>query len=344
MHCALTDSWNHWLRQLPDDNTDIYFSEGYVRLYENKTTNAVCFVAQEGQQLLLLPFLKSEVPGCPGLYDFETAYGYGGPISNTYNNSFHKKAGKAFLNILKNNGIIAGLIRFHPLLKNHNLLTDVLPPEYNRKTVCVPLDLPTKEIWELHMHRKNRKAVRIADEQHHCKYIADFNWHYMDSFIDIYHETMVSLDANEFFMFDRNYFEQLKSKLRNNAFLGVVLHNDNLVAGCIFLYQGFYANTHLSGSKKESLAMRPNNYLLYMAEETLKELGVKKYHLGGGFDSDPNNSLFLYKSQFSKETLSFYIGKVISDRSNYMKVCQRWEKETNENMMIYNKLHLKYRY
>lgn len=342
MHCALTDSWNHWLRQLPDDTADIYFSEEYVKLYENNGVVARCFVAHEEDNILLIPLLISPVPGYNGRYDFETAYGYGGPVTNSQCDTFHKKAERAFLDTLKNNNIIAGLIRFHPLLHNHTIFDNCIETTFDRKTVYVPLDIPEEEIWEHQIHTKHRNVIRKAQAQ--CTFIADYAWHYLEDFIDIYRATMETIDADAFYLFERSYFERFREALRENSFLGMVFHQEQPIAGAIFMYSQQYGHYHLAGSRHDALAYYPNNFLIYRAIGELKKRGITKFHLGGGFDRDPGNTLYKFKKRFSKEESSFYIGKVVADREHYTAICDAWKKQNPGKAKALDHIILKYRF
>ena len=52
-------------------------------------------------------------------HDFETAYGYGGPVWNNADDTFKEKALRSMVEELGKQHYIAGfLVRFHPLLQN----------------------------------------------------------------------------------------------------------------------------------------------------------------------------------------------------------------------------------
>ena len=57
MNIDITAHWNHLLEAFLPEKKDVYFTEQYVKLYESDTEKAECFVCQEGDKVLLFPFL-----------------------------------------------------------------------------------------------------------------------------------------------------------------------------------------------------------------------------------------------------------------------------------------------
>ena len=88
---GLYPMWNNYLDEIPQERKDIYFREEYVNLYECGSKKAIAYVCVDGENVLVFPFLIQPIIGT--VYcDFETAYGYGGAISNTDDSSFLSKA------------------------------------------------------------------------------------------------------------------------------------------------------------------------------------------------------------------------------------------------------------
>ena len=79
MDVFITDHWNEYLNRFPLNMVDVYYTEAYVKLYETNLDEAYCIVCSLNSKITLMPFLRRRM----GKYfDFETAYGYGGPIFN----------------------------------------------------------------------------------------------------------------------------------------------------------------------------------------------------------------------------------------------------------------------
>ena len=78
--------------------------------------------------------------------------------------------------------------------------------------------------------------------------------------------------------------------------------------------------------------------------KAMKALGVKKFHLGGGINSDEQNPLFRFKRKFSKSKYDFYIGKTIFNKEIYDLLCEDWVLMNPSKQEIYKKHLLKYKF
>ena len=105
-------------------STDIYFSWQYHHLCQIDTgREARAFYASDGENRLFFPFLLKQIEGT-AFHDFETCYGYSGPLSNTTDSEILEKLWRPFFDWCETAGIIAGFIRCHPLLSTENFLPD----------------------------------------------------------------------------------------------------------------------------------------------------------------------------------------------------------------------------
>ena len=84
--------------------------------------------------------------------------------------------------------------------------------------------------------------------------------------------------------------------------------------------------------------------MLWEAAKELQKRGVKRFHLGGGTTGNEDDSLFLFKRRFSKDTCQFYIGKLIFNQYAYNAICADWEQKNPEKAEHYKHHLLKYKY
>lgn len=342
MELFVTDKWDSYLSLFSAKDKDIYFMEEYVKLYETDTEKGVCCVAKEGNSIMLFPFLVRSFSFLGTEYhDFETVYGYGGPIFNVEDSFFQQKALKEAFDYLKDNNYICGFVRFHTLLKTYKAFNanDII---FDRNTVAIDLTLSEEEIWSKEIHSKNRNVIRKA-EKAGLKYVADSDYKYLDDFIRLYNGTMDKLSADDFYYFDDNYYADFV-KNNPNSFLGVVLLDNMVLSAAIFMYDGIYGHYHLSGSDKQFLNYSPNNFMLYYSALELQKRGVELFHLGGGTTSNPEDSLFAFKKKFSPFLYDFYIGKFIFNQELYKQICTKWENENPDKIQKYKHFLLKYKY
>ena len=339
---AFTEIWNQYFDLIPAEHQDLYFREEYVRLYETDKEKAYCFVYQDGDSILLFPFLKREFQFKGNTYyEFETAYGYGGPISNDHSDTFMTAALEAMSEKASSDNFVCGFVRFHPLLENWNYFEKVGRLIMDRKTIAIDLSDGIEATWMNEIHTKNRNVIKKG-EKSGLEFIVDEDFAYLPEFEDLYNSTMDKLEADGFYYFDPSYYDQLKNTIQNR-FLGIVKHEGKVVAGAIFFYQLPYGHYHLAGSDKSALKLSPNNYLLWAAAKELTRRGVKHFHLGGGTDGSEENSLYQYKRKFSKHEYQFALGKMIFNPSLYEDICVEWAAANPEKADKMKNILLKYK-
>jgi hypothetical protein len=343
MQYEVTKDWTNYMKYFPADKRDIYFLPQYVKLYESETEIAVCFACKNKKNVFLFPILRREFElNGKQFFDFETAYGYGGPITNTVDADFIAEALRVFYIYCQDNNFVCGFTRFHPLLQNSNHFDTVGKVILDRQTVAIDLTQNENQIWMQSITTKNRSTIKKAIAKE-LRFEADYSFKYLDNFIKLYNNTMGILDADDFFLFDHNYYKNWIENIPN-SFLGVVFYKDRVISAAIFFYSDFFGHYHLAGSDREYLFLNPNNFLLWEAAKELKKKGVHNLHLGGGTDGNPDNSLLSFKSRFSPLKLDFKIGKMIFNSEIYEQVSHEWEKNNPDKAVQLNNLLLKYKY
>lgn len=338
-----TEHWNKYLDAIPAHLQDLYFREEYVRLYETESEKACCFVYQNGDSIMLFPFLQREFKFNGSTYfDFETAYGYGGPVSNDHSDTFLMEALEAMSESAAAENYVCGFVRFHPLLENWDCFEKVGCLIMDRKTIAIDLTGGVESTWMNEIHTKNRNVIKKG-EKNGLEFIVDEDFTCLTEFEELYNSTMDNLEADGFYYFEPRYYNQLKDTIQNR-FLGIVKHEGKVVAGAIFFYQIPYGHYHLAGSDKTALKLFPNNFLLWEAAKELTSRGVKLFHLGGGTGGSEENSLYQYKRKFSKNEYRFALGKMIFNPSLYDIICAEWTAANPAKAEKMKNILLKYKY
>lgn len=339
----ITEHWNNYLESIPVYLQDLYFREEYVKLYETDNEKACCFIYQENKSIMLFPFLRRKFQYKKNTYfDFETAYGYGGPISNDHSEHFMTKALKAMYTKALEENYICGFIRFHPLLKNWDNFEKVGHLVMDRKTIAIDLSAGIEATWMNEIHTKNRNVIKKG-KKNGLEFIVDNDFTYLKEFETLYNSTMDKLEADSFYYFGPKYYEQLKRTILNR-FLGIVKHDGKVIAGAIFFYSIPYGHYHLAGSDRSALNLSPNNYLLWSAAKELANRGVRLFHLGGGTDSSEDNSLYQYKRKFSKSEYQFTFGKLMFNQDVYDSIVDEWAAKNPDKSEKLKYILLKYKY
>jgi lipid II:glycine glycyltransferase (peptidoglycan interpeptide bridge formation enzyme) len=229
------------------------------------------------------------------------------------------------------------------LLNNADYCKEAMTVIYDRKTVYINTEDNADDIWAKQITSKNRNMIRKA-EKNELVFKAEYDFASMKKFVELYNGTMKRLEADDFYFFDEAYYEKMEEDFKDHAFLGTVWLGEQLICSAIFFYDGVYGHYHLEGSNHEYSKLAANNFLLWNVAQEMHKLGVKKFHLGGGYDANPENSLLKFKKSFSPNEGDFYIGKWMFNQEVYNQVVADWVAKNPEKDAIYGNRLLKYRY
>ncbi|WP_051287200.1 lipid II:glycine glycyltransferase FemX [Paenibacillus taiwanensis] len=316
--------WNELIRAIPE--ADIYFTADYCRIYEeNREGKAQLFVYREGDDYICYPFLLRDASRQPGftelhtgepVYDITTPYGYGGPISNVNDaarrDALFRRFEQVFDDYCKAERIVTEFVRFHPLLNNAQYYQDC-NPEYVRNTIYIDLTMDEQSIMRQYS-RDNRNRIRRAEREGLVVKLTPLSE--LEDLLRLYYSTMCKKQANSYYYFKKDFFENTVSYLRENIKLLQVIRNDQVITSCLFMHYGDYAHYHLMGSDNEHLKCAPVNLLIHKAVMWAKSIGCKVLHLGGGYSG--NDNLYRFKRSFNEhQAADFYVGKRIRNEELY---------------------------
>ncbi len=337
----IVDHWEDRLFDLSPCQKDIYFSEAYCGLYDCAERKARAFIYEKDRSRYILPFMVGEIPTAGGLADFETPYGYGGPVTNDVDPAFLRSAEQSLVADCRREGIVAGFVRFHPVLDNAHLAGGAFSVFPDRKTVAMDVSVSEERLGPSSAFKKQKH------DQEGRNAGLEFLWMRplrTAEFKQLYAQTMRLLDADSFYYFADTYFDRLAIALAGKAFIGGISHGSQIVAAAIFLHEGPWGHYHLAGSDYEWARQGANNLLLYEAAVTLGNKGVRVFHLGGGTDQSPHNSLLAFKQRFSPNRYSFSIGRGVFLDDEYRRLCAEWSEQYPEKRERFGSMALKYRY
>jgi len=340
--------WNALLAELPLDQQDIYFTPEYYKLYkEYGDGEPYCFVFQNNEGLALYPFLKNKINNSNYLFDAEYfdiqgAYGYNGVASNNYSENFKEEFKNSFQNYCTNENIVAEFSRFHPLLKNHLFSEKYMSIIKDRQTVLLDLSCDYDSIWNDSYSSNNRNMIRKAQRNEINVRIAKNDTDY-ELFHQIYISTMLEVGAAAYYHFNKEYVHNFNKALVSKQLLLIAEYQEKPICVMLMMIYGRYAHYHLSGRIKDYSNLAANNFILDSAIQIAREHGARFFHFGGGNSSDPNDPLFKFKSNFSKDLTDFYIGKKVHNQEIYNRICKKWEQNNPDKKDKYAKFLLKYR-
>ncbi len=329
------EKWDQALIELKS-HKDIYYMLSYHNLYRNLGDGEpylFIFTYKNGEKILY-PFLKRKLNHLPFLqndltedvFDITTCYGYGGPIySEIPKEDIWKQFRTAFKKFCEEENIITEFIRFHPLFQNQRMMEKFMSIEHNRYTFYIDLEKQEEEIFN-HYHQNHRRNIKKAKKlglQFDMLQGEDAAKD-LTHFMELYKQTMEKNQADDYYYFSKNYFEELFRDLEHNAVMAVVRLQNRIIAAAIFLFSNNYLHYHLGCSDKQYLKMAPNNLLFHESARWGKRMGFTKLHLGGGYKD--NDQLFQFKSRFNPSGItSYYVGKEIHNLFVYEEIMRLWK-------------------
>lgn len=342
------EAWSKYLRKLPREQQDAYYTPEYYALYENLGDGkAQCFVFELGDQIAMYPFLLNSVNQLEyrleeEYYDIQGAYGYNGVISSTSDEDFIEQFNKSFCNYCKEHNIIAEFTRFHPILKNHTFSQDQVNVFHDRETIMVDLQKPYDQIYS-EIQKSTRKQIRRATTKYdlEIRVVEKPSLELSKEIYKVYVNSMGRLKATDYLYFNEDYFLNLLNNTNTSCLLAY--HDEKLISVITCLVYKDYIHGHLGGTLSDYLKFSPFCVLYNTMIEYGQSKGCKFLHVGGGASKGPDDPVFVFKKHFSDIILPFYIGTKIHNQKIYNKVVVQWENMKLENNANENKMVLKYR-
>ncbi len=345
------DQWNKYLKEIPLNQQDVYYTPEYYSLYQNLGDGeAKCFVFKENGKIALYPFLLNSVNELgynldDEYYDIQGAYGYNGIISSSYCQNFIEDFFACFDNFCCQNNIIAEFTRFHPLIGNIHFSNSSMQILNDRITVKVDLEKhgTIDQVWAESYNKQLRKDCRHALRQN-LNYTIGEDIESYRKFYKLYLELMLEINSDKYYHFKESFFEDICINLKGISELILIWLNEELVGGFIWLYYGIYSNNFLSAGSFAKRNLNINDFMQDICIKRALRANIKLLNLGGGNSNSPEDPLFKYKSKFSRDYCLFYIGKKIHKADVYNEIINQWVKKNPDTKVKYQNMLLKYRY
>lgn len=338
--------WNEYVKSF--ENWDVYYlceyaqsfmlhgdGEPYLICYEDDLVR-ICYVLMK-EDIARFEAFDGYLP--VGTYfDFQTPYGYGGPlVDGEFTQQSQKQFTKEFSDFCKERGVVSQFIRFHPLLQNHLLFSEVSENIYLRDTIYI--DTKSEDIIVDGMMSKNRNMLRKAQKAG-IEVVKRSLDEYAE-FLRMYDETMQYKSADSYYYFSDRYFEFMKKQLNSNTVVFYALLENEAIAAAVFLYNENNMHYHLASRRTGCENLGAGNLLIYEAANWACENGITRLHLGGGLSE--NDALFSFKKQFNRNgKIPFYIGRTIFNQADYDYLL-RTRKQIDDSFDINNRFLIQYR-
>ena len=308
--------WSSWPAR------EVYAHPGYVLLYEDEQTRALCAAWRSSDGCVLYPFLLRDLAGEPFRVDAAdtiTPYGYGGAFC--WGGDHEELAARfwpAFDDWAGRQPVVSELVRF-AVFKDELL---PYPGEREQRLVNVVRDLePTAdELWMdcEHKVRKNVKKARRAG----VTVEVDPKGDRLVDFVRLYLHTLERRQAPERYRFSRAFFERIHERLPDGFLYAHALLDDKVVSSELVLLSEQSGYSFLGGTDSDAFDTRPNDLLKWELILRLKEEGKRRFVLGGGYR--PDDGIFKYKRSFAPHGLvPFFVGRRVLQPELYEQLIER---------------------
>lgn len=321
---------------LPSFYGKAYYQYAYLQaLKANKEGTPIAQVYFGRKGMAFYPFLLRKIPaklytGVATLYDIESPYGYGGPY-------FYKLSPEEEQDFFKNHNawaqkqnILAEFVRYSPFITPSSTTLDYYSLVHNRTTVQLALTTAFDQVLKQCTEPRKRNYKRALEHLYsNAKPLTNEN---IAVFQSIYNAHMKRLNASSYYFFSKDYFAALSALPPESIQLIFVYlkANQKPVGAGIFLQDPHGSHYHLGATDPEYLHLQPSTMLILSGAKYAAQAQKQFLHLGGGLQDDPNDPLFAFKKGFSKQYLSFKIGKKIHNPSLYQQISSNWQRLTGK--------------
>lgn len=280
----------------------------WIDAYRDSSLEPVFFVYREDKSFWLHSLHRGVVRGT-SWSDLQSPYGYGGPLTNCSDREFICRAWGAWGNWCRNHNVLVEFVRFHPMLSNWKAYGGEIAED--RQTVFLPLISDDLLVgYESRCRTAVRKALKSGIEAKAIEFSQNAT-----TFASFYRESMATIGADSYYLFDDSYFSALARLPGVHLF--VCCKDGVWLSAGLFLESGSTMEYHLSATSTLGRKDGATNLLLHFAAEAAKHLECRTLYLGGGTNNLHDNPLLFFKAGFSAARATYCIGYKIHFPDEY---------------------------
>lgn len=309
------DHWNRILNQFGAWDFGHSY-EFHVLSERNGEGSPILFATyDENNQLVMIwPGLIREVSNTL-LFDMTSVYGYSGPILG--NTGIREECLRAVFDRMHEIGIVDVFSRMHPIFGSEIAAST---DNFIESGSIVLIDLKNQNATlssygaglRYDIKRLRHSGVHVEIDRK-CQYLNEFH--------EIYIEAMRNLDADDYYFFSYDYFEELTKIKSSEIFFIFAKHEGLRIGAGLFVITNQIMQYYLGGAVAEFKKLSPLKIVLEAAHQLAIDRGLRYFILGGGVGSE-RDDLFRFKARFGKTVVPFYLLKKIIDAEEYIHICR----------------------
>lgn len=316
-----SDKWSNLLLEF--EIYDTYHTFDYHMFTKSKNETPILIKYTENEIIIGIPLLLRSIDNTI-YHDATSVYGYCGPLSKGVTDDFDNTL---FLEVINqyfiDHNVISIFSRLNPYIVNQNKILSNYGEIFEiGKVVNIDLKLD-KTIQRQNYHRRLKNHINKSRRS--CKIIKAKSSQDVDTFIEIYNENMIRLNAKKNYYFSKEYFLKLleSKEFKTEIFLAVEKKTKSIISGAMFFKKNSIIQYHLSGTRDEFLHLMPSKLLIDEMRVRASDKTYKVFNLGGGLGASEDDSLFKFKSSFSDDYHPFCTWKLITNQKAYNEICKR---------------------
>jgi hypothetical protein len=283
------------------------------------------WIKQFDGTIFIMPLVKRPFNG---FFDLTSPYGYPGFYSNIGDSEIEKKILCQFFEESKRVGIISTFIRLNPFLNHISIDEKYIEQKFHGSIIYIDLN-QKHEILKLKFSENHKRDINK-----NAPLLKVFKGESSDlnTFLQIYYETMERNEANKYYYFSEDYLKALFNVLKLKLYLVKNSFGD-IIGGSLLMSDKNKIYYFLGATKSTALKLSPLKVLFdYLIQKF--QASEKVLCLGGGFAAQEDN-LFRFKKGFSQNLLPFSTIRMIHDPVLYRKLSI--EKESSDFFPSYRK-------
>lgn len=335
-------AWNQLLSKF--EIIDFYHTFDYHKIAKEEGEEAVLLHYSDNTSLIALPLIIRKIQYSP-YFDATSVYGYSGPLvkinSGKISSTAFKKALDSYFLEKK---IISVFSRLHPFIPHQEDCLRNLG-EIQAKGNIVNIDLTLSLDEQRRQYRKRYKTY-INKSRRLYSVKKGSSKEEIEAFIALYLDTMTRVGAKSHYFFEKEYFFALMDSCQFETDLLLAIDNASgtIISGAMFIKTNGIVQYHLSGSHEGYSNLHPIKLLIdEMRIQATREKNVF-FNLGGGLGTQ-EDTLFDFKSGFSRDFRPFKVWKYIIDHAAYKKLVRSMnDKDKGDNSEDYGSFFPGYRF
>ena len=309
--------WDEVLAKIRD--YDCHHTFEYHTISKQKDETPMLLVYQPDDVIIALPLIKRSIQGSD-FFDCTSAYGYVGPIfSSKVQNKDFLEFQVALKEYFKKEKIVSVFTRLNPFIVNQeNAISNL--GDIHALGDLINIDL-TKEPQEQRTGYSKITKRYINKAKRYCEIKRSLDEQDILTFMDMYYENMDRVKAKKSYYFSKEYFVNI-IKMKDfeiEVIYAVLKETDQIISGAIMMKKNKVIHYHLSGTLTKYMHLNPLRLILDEAREQGTTETYDFMNLGGGLGGS-EDSLFQFKSTFSKDLKKFKIWNYIVDEKVYQEL------------------------